>query len=196
MLSWLNRKLDRQWLAAWTLVAFVATLVLMYVLSGVSAPLREKTGLTLVSLQLAGACPILKHACPIVEGTRQEEEAPEKIIAAWRHADVLSAARLDQFIDFFFPLAYGMFSLLLAVGMWRCHPAYPVDGQWVWGIAAGARAALCDECENIFLWNMLSGSGDPGWPVPALTSLFAIAKFVFLFLALASFLRALRYAQA
>lgn len=194
MLSWLDQKLDRQWLAAWTLVAFVATLVLAYVIAGVSTPLKEKTGLTLVSLQLAGACPILKYACPVLEGTRQEEEAPEKIVAAWRHAGVLSAARLDQFIDFFFPLAYGMFSLLLAVGMWRCHPAYPVGGQWVWGVAAGARAALFDECENIFMWNMLSSSGDPEWLVPALTSLFAIAKFLLLFLALAAFLRALRHA--
>jgi len=196
MLSWLNQHLDRQWLAAWTLVAFTATLVFAYVITGVSSPLKEKTGLTLVNLQLAGACPILKRACPVLEGSRQEEKAPEQIIAAWRHADVLSAARLDQFIDFFFPLAYGLFSLLLAVGMWRCHPAYPADGQWVWGIAAGARAALFDECENIFIWNMLSGGGDPGWLVPALTSLFAIAKFLFLFLALAAFLRALRHAEA
>jgi hypothetical protein len=196
MLSWLNQQLDSQWLAAWTLVAFVATLVFMYVITGVSSPLKEKTGLTLVSLQLAGACPILKSACPILKETRQEEEAAGEIITAWRDAKVLSAAKLDQFLDFFFPLAYGMFALLLAVGMWRCHPAYPAGGHWVWGIAAGARAALFDECENIFMWNMLSGSGDPGWLIPALTSLFAVAKFFFLFLALAAFLRALRHAQA
>lgn len=196
MLSWLNQKLDSQWLAAWTLVAFVATLVCMYVLLGVGSPLKEKTGLALVSLQLAGACPILKRACPVLEGTRQEEEAAGKIVSAWRNAGVLSTAKDAQFIDFFFPLAYGLFALLMAVGMWRCHPAYPAGGQWVWGIAAGTRAALFDECENIFMWNMLSGSGDPGWLVPALTSLFAIPKFLFLLLALAAFLRALRHAEA
>lgn len=44
-----------------TLVTFVATLIFIYVLAGVGSPLKKKTDLGTVDLQLAGAYPVLSR---------------------------------------------------------------------------------------------------------------------------------------
>lgn len=128
MLSWLDHKLDSQWLVTWTLVTFVATLIFIYVLAGVGSPLKKKTDLGIVDLQLAGA--------------------------------------------------------------------YPVLSRWASCLAFGAVAAILDECENVFMWSMLSGNDNSGWLVPALASFFTVPKFLLLLLALVAFLLTLRHAEA
>lgn len=180
----LNR-INGQWLVTWTLVAFLATVILMYILSFLGRPLMEKTGSRLVDLQLAGALVITK-------GTREVESAAKSILDGWKNAGLLNNAVISQQFDFLFPLAYGSFSLLLSVGMWRCHKKYPIGGKWVWCLAFGTVAAVLDELENILIWQMLSGSIEPGWIWPVLASSFAIPKFVCLAIAAGTFFLALR----
>src|SRR5262245_20856595 len=128
MMLRLLRALDRspQWLAAWTLIAFVAMAASGHVLRGVSAPLSEKTGFKLVDLGLAGWHPILTRVRTphgslndLLGAVGLETHAAADIIRAWSEARVLDAARRAQQIDFFFPVTYGAFGLLLAVGLWR-----------------------------------------------------------------------------
>src|SRR2546430_2002278 len=97
MLSWLNQKLDSQWLATWTLVAFVATLILMYVISSVGSRLEMKTGRELVALQLAGASPVLHWTCRVPILRLLCPEVPARtVLAEWRKAGVLQSARQAQ----------------------------------------------------------------------------------------------------
>jgi hypothetical protein len=187
--QWLDG-INGQWLAAWTLVAFVATLILMYIVSFLGGPLQEKTGVRVAKLQVIGASVVFK------EKTEVEADA-KRILEAWGKTGVFQYALISQQFDFLFPLAYGSFSLLLSIGMWRCHKKYPIGGRWVWCLGFGAMAAVLDELENIFIWLILTDSIEPGWMWLVLVSGFAIPKLVLLFPVVPIiFLSALRRARA
>ncbi len=66
-----------QWLAAWTLSAFVATMALALVLSALATPMVEQTGFKMVHLQLSGAHPLLAW-------TPWGKNATKEILAAWK----------------------------------------------------------------------------------------------------------------
>jgi hypothetical protein len=192
LLYWLDQRFaqDNQWLTAWTLMSFVATLVFMILLIGVSTPLVKKTELKLVSLELAGACPAINYACPVVKGERWREDVARKILAAWDDKEVLDDAKRAQRLDFFFPFAYGALFSLAALGMWRIHPAYPQGGLSRRFIALGAVAAGCDQIENLFLYAMLLWGVDPGGFSAVGAALFALVKFGLLLVAALVFLHA------
>ena len=183
-------RLDTQWLAALTLTALVATLVLSVLVSATATPLVERTGKALVNLQLSGAYPLLKW----VPGGKGETPTTA-LLKQWDDAGLLDAARRSQRIDFGFALAYGLFWLLLAVATWRTHPAYPQGGRWVWLIALGALAAIFDECENVLLWNLLGHPTDPSLLIARVASAFAVAKIILLILAPLILIAALRRAR-
>lgn len=174
-------RLDKQWLAALTLSAFVATLVLSLLVSATATPLVERTGAGLVNLQLSGAYPLLAWS--------SHGKTPTKALLTkwntepWEKGNLLDAARRSQRIDFGYALAYGLFWLLLAVATWRTHPAYPHGGRWVRLIALGALAAVFDECENVLLWNLLGHPTDPNLLIAGIASAFAVAKIILLIIA-------------
>ena len=199
----LFRALDRnpQWLAAWTLIALVGTLASGHVLSGVAAPLAEKTGFKLVDLQFSGWYPILDAIRPgqrsvndLLASVGFETHRASDIIQAWQKAGLLETARRAQRIDFVFAAAYGVFALLLAVTLWRIQPEYPRRVRSVRLIALGTIAAALDEIENVGLWTVLRGSGDAGEVSFLLPTAVATLKVVFLIAALVglvvSFVRA------
>jgi hypothetical protein len=169
----------------------VATLVFMILLLGVSTPLVKKTELKLVSLELAGACPIVKYACPVVKGTPWQKDVANNILSVWNKAQVLDDAKRAQRLDFFFPLAYGALFGLVALGMWRVHPAYSQGGLSMCSIALGTVAAGCDQIENLFLYAMLLWGTDPGGFLAVGTAFFALVKFGLLLVAVLVFLHAI-----
>ena len=183
-------RLDKQWLAALTLSAFVAALVLCVLVSATATPLVERTGKALVNLQLSGAYPLLAW----VPGGKGKPSTKD-LLKLWSDAGLLDAARRSQRIDFGFALAYGVFWLLLAVATRRTHPAYPHGGRWVWLIALGALAAIFDECENALLWNVLGHPTDPNLLIAGVASAFAVAKIILLILAPLILIAALRRAR-
>jgi len=177
-----------QWLAAWTLSAFVATLVFAIVLSALATPLAEKTGFKMVHLQLSGAYPLFAW-------TPWGRTPTDKILAEWKDKGLVAQARRNQRVDFLFPLAYGSFSVLLAIGLRRLHPGYPSSGRWIWGVAAGAGAAVLDECENLCLWSVLQNPDEPGRVLAALAAAAAVVKLLLLAAALLTFLVAVLRAR-
>lgn len=111
MLSWLNQKLDSQWLVTWTLVAFVATLIFRYVISGVGSPLEMKTGRKLVALQLAGTYPVLHWTCKVPTLRLLCPKAPAgTVLSEWQKAGVREDAQRAQLLDFFSPWLMDCFS--------------------------------------------------------------------------------------
>ena len=188
-------RLDTQWLAALTLSALVATLVLSVLVSATATPLVERTGTALVDLQLSGAYPYLAWV------PKGKGKTPTKALLTkwntekWEDGNLLAVARRSQRIDFGFALAYGVFWLLVAVATWRTHPAYPHGGRWVWLIALGALAAIFDECENALLWNLLGHPTDPNLLIAGVASAFAVAKIILLILAPLILIAALRRAR-
>ncbi|MBI3247058.1 MAG: hypothetical protein HYZ50_11200 [Deltaproteobacteria bacterium] len=191
-LRWLDQRFaqDQQWLTAWTLMAFVSTLVFMCLIVGVSSSLIEKTGLKLVSLELAGVCPAIDAACPVVEGKRLQESAANSILSAWNKAEVLDDATRAQRLDFLFPFAYGALFGLVALEMWRRQPAYPHEETSIGYVALGVVAAGCDEIENLLLYTMLlQGTAPAGFALGA--AIFAIMKFALLAVAVLVFLHAI-----
>ena len=101
------------------------------------------------------------------------EPDAERIIASWQEADIRDVAFL-QGLDHVIPLTYG--ALLAAGAVWagrrlrgrvaRLAPAF----AWM---AVGA--ALCDLLENVGMVLMIRGDIDS--PIPAVTSMFAVAKY-------------------
>jgi hypothetical protein len=162
------------------MIAFVATVAAGYVLSGVSAPLAQKTGFGLVDLQFSGWYPIVSRVPSerwsinrALAAIGYEAHPDEMILEAWRtgclpsrsetaadcrREDLRPTARRAQKVDFVFAAAYGVFALLLGVAVWRGQPEYPLEVRWVWLIALGALAALLDEVENLRIWSILNGT--------------------------------------
>jgi hypothetical protein len=173
-----------QWLASWTLTAFIATLVFMIVLGALTRPLAEKTPFKLMHLELSGL------------RAEKDPASTSAILKAWKDNNVLDQARRAQAVDFLFPLAYGSFALLLATGLRRQHPAYPAAGGWIWGVAAGAGAAVLDECENLCLWSILHQTDYTGGALAVLATIAAATKFLLLGVALLTFLVAIARARA
>jgi hypothetical protein len=173
-----------QWLASWTLTAFIATLVFMIVLGALTRPLAEKTPFKLMHLELSG---LRGQSGPASTGA---------ILKAWKDNNVLDQARRAQAVDFLFPLAYGSFALLLATGLRRLDAGYPAGGRWIWGVAAGTVAAVLDECENVCLWSILHQTNYSGGALAVLAAIAAAAKFLLLGVALLTFLATIVRARA
>jgi hypothetical protein len=178
-----------QWLAAWTLSAFVATMALALVLSALATPMVEQTGFKMVHLQLSGAHPLLAW-------TPWGKTPTKDILAAWKDKGLLAPARRAQLVDFVFPPVYGAFALLLAIGLRRVHAVGASGGRWIWGVAAGAGAAVLDECENLCLWRVLQHPDDPSRVLAALAAVAAVLKMTLLAAALGTFLFAVFRARA
>lgn len=146
------RLMAPQWLAAVTLGMFIAVVVLSQTLACATAPLVEKTGMTLTTLQLSGW-----------HGVWDKQPSADDVLKAWTEANVIGDARRAQSIDFLFAAAYGVLSILIAAALWRGHPnAAAGRGRWIWLIALGAVAALCDEVENVSIWRILGGHATAG----------------------------------
>ena len=118
------------------------------------------------------------------------------VLKAWKDNNVLDQARRAQAVNFLFPLAYGPFALLLAIGLRRLDPGYPTGGRWIWGVAAGALAAVFDECENVCLWSVLNRTDYTGGTLAVLAAIAAAAKFLLLAVALLTFLATIARARA
>jgi hypothetical protein len=129
-----------QWLVAVTLIAFTATLVTGYAVTGVSARLRDDTGKSLVTLEFAGWC-----------------YSSDKVMRAWNERGLVPTAIRAQKIDFLFAASYGAFALAAAVLVWQARRG-PRDGRVLaLLVALGAAAALVDEIENAKMWAILHG---------------------------------------
>jgi hypothetical protein len=178
-----------QWLASWTLIAFVATLVFVIVLGAMTKPLIDKTPYKLQHLQLSGLHPRLAFVL-------DDHASTATIVAKWREAGVLDQARRAQAVDFVFPLAYGAFALLMAAGLRRLHPGYPDGGRWIWGVGAGAAAAVFDEVENVCLWSILQQPGYSGGALAVVAAVAAAIKFLLLAVVLLTFVVTLARARA
>jgi hypothetical protein len=178
-----------QWLASWTLTAFVATLVFMVVLGATTRSLIEKTPYKLLHLQLSGFYPWLGRV-------PDNHASTATIVARWRDAGVVEQARRGQAVDFLFPLAYGSFALLMAAALRRLHPGYPAEGRWIWGVGAGAAAAVLDEIENVCLWSILQQPGYSGGVLAIVAAVAAAFKFLLVAVALVTFVVTLARARA
>jgi len=182
-----------QWLAALTLMAFVAMLTSGYVLTSIAAPLAEKSGFRLVDLEFSGFFHIfdnyptktysLNRALRFI-GSETHDSGD--ILKAWkggcdekavrtRQPCLMPIAKRAQKIDFLFAVAYGAFALLLAIALWRGQPDYPQPVRWVGFVALGAVAAVFDEIENIRMWSIIEDAGRADILLPSSA---ALVKFV------------------
>lgn len=141
----IDGRLSGQWLAALTRTAFAGSVAFSTLVTGSASSLSDKTDATMLLLQFKGVA------------------YKRTVVDTWRDLQVLDDAVRSQTFDFFFPLAYGLFSVFVAVGVWRCHPKYRAGGRWVWLIALGAAAAVFDEIENVCLWLLLKGHHLGAW---------------------------------
>jgi hypothetical protein len=182
-------RLSAQWLATWTLAAFMATLAIGIVLAASSGPMVERSGFKLVHLQLSGAHRLLAWCS-------WGRTPPQDVLAKWKETGQLEAARRNQWLDFWFPPAYGVLALLLAVALRRAHPAYPGGAGWVGGVGLGAIAALLDEAENVCLWPLLQPGASVDSFLPTAAAAFAIPKMLLLLAALATFVVGILRARA
>jgi hypothetical protein len=142
-----------QWLAAVTLIAFVATLVTGYAVNALSGRLRDDTGQSLVKLEFAGW-----------------SYSSDKVLRAWDERGLLPTAIRAQKVDFFFAMSYGALALAAALLVWRARRGSRSGRVLAGLVALGAVAALCDEVENLRMWAILHGRGAADHVLPSMAA--------------------------
>ncbi|NUQ39244.1 MAG: hypothetical protein HUU23_15975 [Caldilineales bacterium] len=138
-------------------ICLALTLAAMAVLQRVDAPLRTAAAPQgIVSFELAGDLP-----------------TAQAILASWDARTRIFAGFSLGFDYLFMPLYAASIALALAwaAAQWR--------GGWIARLGLGLAwgqvvAALCDAVENLALWRLLGGGGEP-WP--ALAQSMALIKF-------------------